>query len=808
MPEEQTKKLRLEIAHVLFIDIVGYSKLSIDEQRFAIERLNQAVQATESFREAEAAGRLAKIPTGDGMALVFYDSPESPVECAMEISRNLFATDAPRVRMGIHSGPVSGVVDVSGRANIAGEGINIAQRVMDCGDAGHILLSNRVAQDLSQFKHWRPQLHDLGECEVKHGTRLGVVNFFTSEIGNSDRPTKLEAAPAAATASAAKRARMRWYVAGMALLVIVSALILFRMGATSRRPVRSEAEERPGAMSLPIAQKSIAVLPFDNLSENKENAYFADGVQDEILTDLSKLAELKVISRSSVMHYKSGVERNLRKIGEELGVAHVVEGSVQRSANRIRVNAQLIDTRNDSHLWAQTYDRDLADVFAIQSEIAKAIADQLQAKLSAGEKAAIEQKPTSDLTAYDYYVRAKVLADLGGSPAFGAKVRSNLLEAAGLLEQAITRDPNFFQAYCQLAVVNDRLYFFGSDHTPERLALAEQAVAAATRLRPDSGETHLTRAVHAYMGYRDYDRARSELAIAGRALPNEAQVPAILGFMDRRQSRWEDHIRNLNRALELDPRNLFLLQEFSVSYLALHRFGEMAAILDRALTLSPDDPVVRVARATVDLYARADTRPLHAAVQEIVARNPSAATSIALPWSILAMCERDWPAAAQAVANIPVDGLSTENTWFPRRWFEAVLARARGDSAAAEAAFKSARVEVEKVVREQPDYGEPLCVLAMIDAGLGRKNEAMQEGQHAVELLPETKDALNGVNARRYLAVTYTWLGEKDRALAELSAVTKAANYLNYGRLKLHPEWDPLRGDPRFEQIVSSLAPK
>jgi serine/threonine-protein kinase len=310
------------------------------------------------------------------------------------------------------------------------------------------------------------------------------------------------------------------------------------------------------------------------------------------------------------------------------------------------------------------------------------------------------------------------------------------------------------------------------------------------------------------MGYRDYDRARSELAIASPALPNEAWVPATLGFMDRRQGRWEDHIRNLNRALELDPRNLFLLQEFSVSYLALHRYGEMAAVLDRALALAPDDPVVRTARATVDLYARADTRPLHTAVQEIITRNPSAASSIALPWSMLAMCERDWLAAAQAIANIPVDGLSTENTSFPRSWFEAVLARARGDSAAAETAFKSARVEVEKLVRDQPDYGEPLCVLAMIDAGLGRKDDAMQEGKHAVELLPETKDSLNGVNARRYLAVTYTWLGEKDRALTELSAVTKGPNYLSYGRLKLHPEWDPLRGDPRFEEIVASLAPK
>jgi adenylate cyclase len=389
MPIETKKEIELEIAHVLFIDIVGYSKLSINDQHAAVEELNQVVRASQQFQRAEAAGRLLKIPTGDGMALVFYTSPEAPAQCALEISPLLKEHPRLQLRMGIHSGPVSGVVDVNERANLAGAGINIAQRVMDCGDAGHILLSKRVAEDLEQYDKWRPLLHDLGSCQVKHGVHVSVVSLYDDQFGNAKLPRKFETAQK-------RRARVRWAEVAIALLVLAAIIAAFVL--LPRRPTSS---------ALAIGEKSIAVLPFENLSEEKQNEYFADGVQDEILTDLAKIADLKVISRTSVMQYKSGIARNLRKIGEELGVGHVVEGSVQRAANKIRVNAQLIDARTDAHLWAQTYDRDLADVFAIQSEIAKAIADQLQAKLSPNEKKAIEQPLTTDLVAFDLYSRAK-----------------------------------------------------------------------------------------------------------------------------------------------------------------------------------------------------------------------------------------------------------------------------------------------------------------------------------------------------------------------------------------------------------------
>src|SRR5438034_4042601 len=449
MPEVQSSDVKLEIGHVLVIDIVGYSQLMIDEQSSQLQTLKEIVRGTEQFRSAQAEGKLLRLPTGDGGALVFRNNPEAPVLCAMEISKELKKHPELKVRMGIHSGPVNEITDLNEQANIAGAGINVAERVMDCGDAGHILLSQHVADDLEQYPQWRPYLHDLGTLEVKHGVRVNVANLYSDEIGNPQLPSKLQAVRK-------HRAHVRWAEIAASLLVlaaIVGAGFFFL--------------RRPGQSASAIIEKSIAVLPFENLSEEKQNEYFADGVQDEILTDLAKIADLKVISRASVMQYKTGIARNLRKISEELGVAHVVEGSVQRAANKVRVNAQLLDARNDAHLWAQTYDRDLADVFAIQSEIAKAIADQLQAKLSPNEKKAIEQPPTTDLAAFDLYSRAKSLILTAG---FSATQEPDFRKAIELLDEAVKRDPSFFDAYCQLAYAHETLYATLGDHTPARLA--------------------------------------------------------------------------------------------------------------------------------------------------------------------------------------------------------------------------------------------------------------------------------------------------------------------------------------------------
>src|SRR5438034_2568319 len=520
MSSEQSSDVKFEIGHVLFIDIVGYSKLLITEQSEQLQTLKQVVRGTEQFRLAEAEGKLLRLPTGDGGALVFRTSPEAPVLCALEISKELKNHPELHVRMGIHSGPVNEITDLNEQANIAGAGINIAQRVMDCGDAGHILLSKHVADDLEQYPRWRPLLHDLGECEVKHGVRVGIVSLYDGERGNPQVPKRLQVLKR-------QRSRLRWAEIAAALLVlgaIIAGVFFFARGPTTS--------------ALRVLDKSIAVLPFENRSEDKANAYFTDGVQDEILTDLAKIADLKVISRTSVLQYRSGVARNLREIAQQLGVANVVEGSVQRLGNRVRVNAQLVDARNDAHLWAQTYDRDLADVFAIQSEIAKAIADQLQAKLSPNEKKAIEQPPTTDLAAFDLYSRAKSLLLKSN---FCVTYEPNLREAIELLDEAVKRDPSFFDAYCQLAYAHEYLYGqTGSDHTPARLALAEAAVQAATRLRPDAPETHLARAQYLYYGLRDYPGALAQLEIARRGLPNDPRLFEITGYILRRRGQSEE----------------------------------------------------------------------------------------------------------------------------------------------------------------------------------------------------------------------------------------------------------------------------
>src|SRR5438552_3116348 len=422
--EEQT---RLQIGHVLFIDIVGYSKSLVNQQSELLRELNAVVSGTRQFCESEAQQKLIRLPTGDGMALVFRDSPEAPAQCALEIARALKQHPRIALRMGIHSGPVNEVTDVNQRQDITGAGINMAQRVMDCGDAGHILVSKHVTEDLEQHDRWRPLLHELGSCEVKHGVRIDIANLYSDEVGNPELPKKIQALKK-------HRSHVRWAAVAIGLLV-VAALAAGVVYFLRKGPARSLAT---------AAEKSIAVLPFENLSEEKANAFFTEGVQDEILTHLARIADLKVISRTSVMQYKSGAPRNLREIGQQLGVAHVVEGSVQRAANKVRVIAQLIDARTDAHLWAQTYDRDLADVFAIQSEIAKAISDQLHAKLSADEKAAIARAPTTDIIANDLYRRALPLE-------FRPPYRENLLEAVGLLEQAVARDANFLVAYCALS---------------------------------------------------------------------------------------------------------------------------------------------------------------------------------------------------------------------------------------------------------------------------------------------------------------------------------------------------------------------
>src|SRR4030095_4936221 len=525
------KEIQLEIAHVLFIDIVGYSKLTINEPHAAVDELTQIVRSTEQFHKGEAADRLIKIPSGDGMALVFYTSPEAPVRCAIQISRGL--KDHPRlhIRMGVHSGPVKGVVDVTGRPNLAGAGLNLAQRTMECGDAGHILLSKHVAEDLSEFEEWLPLLHDLGTCEMKHGVHVAIVNLWSDDVGNRQLPQKFQALRK-------QRARVRWAEVAAALILLAGIAAAFVL--VSKRSAKSTSI---------VSEKSIAVLPFENRSEEKANAYFAEGIQDEILTRLSKIADLKVISRTSTQYYKSAPE-NLSSIAKQLGVAHILEGSVQKSGDVVRVNVQLIKAANDSHLWADTFDRKLTDIFSVESEVAKSIADQLGAKLAGQEEQVIAAKPTDNPEAYDAY-----LAGLAYTLKT-ANTPANALGAQKYLREAVRLDPKFALSWALLSYADAVGYIVQSlQPTVALREEARQAAETALTLQPNLGEAVVAKGYYHYACLKDYDTAGRYFEQARLLLPNSSQIPASLAYVARRRGQWDRSEGYFNEAERLDPRN-------------------------------------------------------------------------------------------------------------------------------------------------------------------------------------------------------------------------------------------------------------
>jgi serine/threonine-protein kinase len=548
------------------------------------------------------------------------------------------------------------------------------------------------------------------------------------------------------------------------------------------------------------------VLPFENLSHDRDDALFADGIQDDLLTKLAQVRDLKVISRTSVVQYPPGAARDVRQIGKALQVSHVLVGSLRKTGSWLHMNVQLIDTRTDAHVWVEQYDCELKDVFGIQGEIAQKVAEQLRAKVSPAEKLAIHRPSTADLTAFNLYSRAKNLLLVETNFTTGAKPK--FIHAVDLLNQAVAHDPAFFQAYCQLARAHNQLYLYGIDHTPARLALAEEAVQAALRLRPDAGEAHLVRAENLYMGYLDYNGALAELATASQTLPNDPNIFALKGAILRRQGKQEEALQNLEHAVELDPLNFASLLQLALSYEYLRRYADEKAALDRALALQPDDVQTRVVRAYVEFDWKGNTQPLRGIIDEIRAKNPGDVENVADNWLGCALAERDPASAAGALASLGENKYGNDGVKLSRAFMEGLIARMTKDHEKAVAAFTAARAEQEKVVQARPDNAQALCVLGLIDAALGRKDEALREGRRAVELLPITKDALSGSGIVLYFAMTAAWVGEKELACEQLATAMKHSREVSYGQLKLLPSWDPLRGEPCFEEIVASLAPK
>jgi len=789
MSAEVKKEIQLEVAHVLFIDIVGYSKLSINEQRAAVDELNEIVRASDQFQKAEAAACLIKIPTGDGMALVFYTSQEAPAQCAVEISRALKEHPRLQLRMGIHSGPVSGVLDVNERANLAGAGINMAQRVMDCGDAGHILISKHVAEDLEEYEQWRPLLHDLGSCEVKHGVRIGIANLYDSEIGNPQLPKKLEAVKR-------HRTHVRWAEVAIALLVVAAIVAAFVF--LLRRPTRS---------AMAIAEKSIAVLPFGNLSRDPDNAYFADGIQDEILTRLSKIADLKVISRTSTQHYKSAPE-NLPEIARQLGVAHILEGSVQKSGDAVRVNVQLIKAANDSHLWADTFDRKLIDIFSVESEVAKAIADQLRAKLTGQEEQVIAAKPTDNVEAYDAYLRGLAYT------LKSAFTPANALGAQKYLREAVRLDPKFALGWALLSYIDARGYL--TQNLQPTIALSEearQAAETALTLQPNLGEAVLAKAQYHYGCLKEYDTAIHYFEQARQLLPNSSRIPESLAFVTRRQGQWERAELYFKEAELLDPRNISLLTQHALFYNEQRRFSDAERKLDQVLDIAPGDPdtlalSAGVAQAQGDLpRAAALLEPLHPSANQINALETQVYQAILerRPASVI-------PRLKEIVAK-PDPSLGYFNGEL--RFFLGWAQELAGDRAAAHESSREARSEMESFLKQQPDNYILLMDLALTSMGVGDKPAALSFSERAMAANPIKKDVVTGPAPLEILARVTAQVGEPERAIAALQKLLSIPYIgpltsgvpLTPALLRLDPMFDPLRNDPRFQTLAASPVP-
>jgi TolB-like protein/Flp pilus assembly protein TadD len=695
---EPTSDLRLEIAHVLFIDIVGYSEFLINEQHELLQKLNQIVRGTEAFRDAETAGRLIRFPTGDGMALVFSTTPDAPVQCALEISKALQSHSELRVRMGVHSGPVSGITDVNDRSNIAGAGINMAQRVMDCGDAGHILLSKRSADDLAQYGKWRPHLHSLGECEVKHGAKIDIVNFYTDEIGNREIPEKLKKEKQIAAARSFKHLRNGTLIAAVLLLVL--GFWFF-----SQRTQRSTTASR---VARPIAEKKIAVLPFKPLLPENRDQVLELGMADSLITKLSNVREMVVRSLNSVRKY-GGLEQDPLAAGRELQVNSVLEGNVQKSGDRIRVTARLIRVADGSSLWANTFDEKFTDVFSVQDAISQKVADALALRLSREENKRLTKRYTDNVEAYQLY--------LTGRYHWNRLTPPEIAKSIGFFKQAIDLDPTYALAYFGLADAYRALAPTSEVPPKDILPQAKAAATKALEIDESLAEPHATLAfIHTWF---DWDWAGAE--------------------------------REAKRAIELNPN--FGLAHIAYAQLLSYRGLHQEAISEaaRARDLDPLSSIINTLNGSILLYAR-----------------------------------RDDEASMTLQKTLELD----PNFWIAHYFFgKTYLAKKKYSDAIAE--FSKAR---------ELSGGNSLAI-GMIGYGWALAGDLAK----ARAVLTELKS----LSGQRYIppsnvAVLCFALGEKDEAFIWLEKAYQDHD-VRLSRMKVDPEWDSMRSDPRFVAILKRI---
>ncbi|HZC35287.1 MAG TPA: tetratricopeptide repeat protein, partial [Chthoniobacterales bacterium] len=599
--------------------------------------------------------------------------------------------------------------------------------------------------------------------------------------------------------SLAPARRTRWLI-GIALMGVAIAIIFWFL---YQKPQRSLSETSP---------KSIAVLPFENISPTKDDTYFADGIQDEILNSLAKISQLKVISRTSVMKYRADAKRDLRQIATALGVANVLEGTVRREGSHVRVSTELIDARNDHTVWADSFDRDLTDIFTIQSEVAQTIARKLTTTLSPEEKKSIEQKPTDNLAAYDLYLRAKESITSADIALATGNFEKQLTDSIGLLEQAVQLDPNFTLAYCAAAHAHDLLYNT-YDPTLNRRRLGDMAIANALRLQPDLPNAHLTYAYHLYYCYRDYERAQVQLAMAKHGLPNNADAIELPALIDRREGHFEKAIQEFNEALALDPRNPDPISDLAYTLYAMRQFRAAEQVYDRLIDRVPDQPILKVQRAWLLGFMRTgdDT-----AVRSVIAELPAAIAKDRAVLSLnitLALNNRDWPRARQLVEECKgseIGGEDDSNFGYatvpvPAGCYSILLSRLQGNEPGANSSFAEAREQLNQKVRAAPGDALQLSALSIVDALAGRKEDAISEAQRAVEIMPMAKDAMDGPGVLANLAVVYAWTGQSDKAFEQLDVLAKTPLGIYYGQLKCDQLWTPIRQDPRYSKLLAQL---
>jgi TolB-like protein/Tfp pilus assembly protein PilF len=790
MPTASESDFQLEIGHVLLIDIVGYSKLLITEQRERLQALNEIVRSTPQFRASDANGMLVRIPTGDGMALIFRDTVEAPVRCAVEISESIKTHPEIHLRMGIHSGPVSEVRDVNERTNIAGAGIDIAQRVMDCGDARHILLSKHAAEDLAPHPRWNRYLHDLGECEVKHGVRVSVVNFYDDQFGNAMPPRKFESVQK-------RRARVRWAEVAIALLVLAAIVAAFVF--LLRRPARS---------ALAIVEKSIAILPFENLSEEKGNAYFAEGIKNEILTKLATVHDLKVISRTSTAKYQSKPD-NLKTVAKELGVATVLEGAVQKTGGKVRVNVQLIDARTDRHLWAKSYDRDLKDVLGVESEVSQEIADALQANLSPSESHALASAGTQDAEAYDLFLRGEYEFHQAESV-----LASDAYDRADeFYRQALARDPNFAQAAAELARSGLSRTWYISALTPTELEEVKSLVDRALTLAPNSPEAHIALGLFFYFGQRQYEDALAEFNRTLELQPNNALARQYSAWVYRRRGEWERSLAYAQQAEALDPRDPAIPANIGGTHGILRQWKNAEQAELRALAIDPHNTLAAASLLTIRVNGTGDVDSARRAFDGFLedtknrlfgqgASGYGAGGDVAAVLGIavyLDVLERRFTDALQALEE------RTSNNDRLRRLFPRVVLRLlAGQTEAAKSAGEEALPLLEAKLTERPDDTLAMRELSWVYLALGRNANALRVSRQAADLIPIEKDAFSGPIFQNGLAQIEARAGAPEDAIKRLRHLLSipAGAVASIARLKIDPVWDPIRDRPDFQQLL------